>query len=291
MNKENKIYFYLPDFYYKFNLNIALITMLKEHPEYFYNNIEIGAVYGSFPGAIWNGGRVIFGVATSENIQDTIAAFNNLNIPVRFTFTNCLLNASHVHDTYCNLIMNYANNGKNEVLVNTPVLENYLREKYPNFKYIYSTTRCERDINKINSDCLNYDLVVTDYRDNVDYELLSKLEHKEKIELLINAYCYPNCNRRSEHYEQISKDQLNFTTPHFLDCDVPGKEFYEIFSHLTVIKVEDLYGKYVDMGFSNFKIEGRTLHSMDVIESYVYYLVKPEFKDLVRYKLVKSCWK
>ena len=48
---------------------------------------------------------------------------------------------------------------------------------------------------------------------------------------------------------------------------------------------ETLLEKYVPMGFRHFKIEGRTLHPLNVIESYVYYMTKPEYKDLVRLKL------
>lgn len=70
-----------------------------------------------------------------------------------------------------------------------------------------------------------------------------------------------------------------------------SKPFYEILEYPTVIKVDDLYNKYLNMSFSNFKIEGRNLHSFNVIESYIYYLVKPNYKDLVRYELVKECWK
>jgi hypothetical protein len=36
------------------------------------------------------------------------------------------------------------------------------------------------------------------------------------------------------------------------------------------------------MGFENFKIEGRATHQSSVIESYVYYMVKPEYRDEIR---------
>ena len=288
---NQKIKFYLPDFYYQYKLNKKLVELLHEHPEYFYDNIQISAVYGSFPSAIWNGGRLMTGTTTNDNIKNTIAGFNNIGIPVRFTFTNCLIEKEHVYDTYCNMIMDYANNGMNEVLVNSPILEEYLRNKYPNFKYILSTTRCERDINKINDACENYDLVVPDYRDNIDFDYLNKLKHKDKIELLINAYCDPDCKIRSKHYEQLSKDQITFA-PYstFTSCDVMGRAFMEAQKLPTVMKVEDLYGKYTELGFSNFKIEGRTLHSYEIIESYIYYLVKTEYKDIVRHDLVRHCW-
>ena len=171
--KDNKINFYLPDFYFKHDLNIEFITIFKEHPEYFYDNVEIGSIYGSFPSAIWNGGRVMHGMCLSEKINNIISNFNNLDMPLRFTFTNSLLEEKHIYDTYCNLIMEYANNGKNEVLTNSIILENYLRENYPNFKYIASTTQGLRDIDKINKACDKYDLVVTDSRDNRDFNLLN----------------------------------------------------------------------------------------------------------------------
>ena len=285
------INFYLPDFYYNYNLNIKLINLLKEHPEYFHDGIQIGAVYGSFPGAIWNGGRLMSGISDKNNIVNTILGFNNLGIPVRFTFTNCLVKDTQVYDTYCNLIMECANNGINEVLVNAPVLEEYLRDKYPNFKYLLSTTRCERDVNKINEACNDYYLVVPDFRDNVNFDYLNQLANKDKIELLINAYCDPDCQIREYHYEQLGTDQMSFSDAStFFGCSAMQRPFHEALELPTVIKVDDLYGKYVDMGFSNFKIEGRTLHTYEVIESYVYYMAKPEYKDLVRHELVRHCW-
>ena len=58
--KEENIYFHIPGFFEFYGINIRLIELMKEHPEYFYDNIKIGSVYGSFPSAIWNGGRLFF---------------------------------------------------------------------------------------------------------------------------------------------------------------------------------------------------------------------------------------
>lgn len=290
MDIDKRIYFYLPDFYYKFNLNIALINLIKEHPEYFREGISIGAVYGSFPGAIWNGGRWLRGITDSENIENTVEAFNELGIPVRYTFTNSILDKNHVYDAYCNLCMKLADNSMNEVLVNSPILESYLRDKYPNFKYILSTTRCIRDVEEINEACGKYDLVVTDYRDNHNNEFIGELKDISKIELLINPYCPPTCTKRLEHYHELSERQLNFRSCMNFECPLTRISFYESLELPTVIEVDELYTDYVDKGFQHFKIEGRTLHSLDIIESYIYYMVKPEHKDLVRYKLIRSEW-
>lgn len=281
-------HFYLPDFYYKYAVNIRLIELIQNHPEWFYENFQVGAVYGTFPGAIWNGGRVFHGTTDGHNIAETINSFNRLGVAVRFTFTNCLLEEKHVHDTYCNFIMEKANNGMNEVLVNSPLLEAYLRKEYPNFKYILSTTRCERHVDAINAACKVYDLVVPDYRDVFDEWFMSHLDCKEKIELLINERCPLDCSIRAEHYKNISRCQLTFE-------DDPGCRYAEKHQnlcekHVTSLSTDEVL-KLRDEGFEHFKLEGRTLHMFDAIENYVRYMVRPEFKDGVRRILVKHVWK
>lgn len=290
--------FYLPDFGSLLHLNLSLIQMQHFHPEYFYDGVEIGGIYGAFPGAIWNGGRLICGNTSSTNMKEVIQLLNDKDIPLRYTYTNSLLEEKHLFDTYCNMTMDLANNGKNEIIINSPLLEQYLRKNYPNFKYILSTTRCERDINKINEATEQYDLVVIDYRDNYNFEFLEQIKNKDKIELLINAYCHPDCKLRQKHYETIARHQLNFE---MMDPEADGylaggcltyrRGFYDILSLPTVIKVEDLYGKYTDMGFSHFKIEGRTMPHAQVLESYIYYLIKPEYQNRARLELLGRCIK
>lgn len=51
---------------------------------------------------------------------------------------------------------------------------------------------------------------------------------------------------------------------------------------------EDIYTKYVPMGFSNFKIEGRGRNFPDLAEQYVYYMARPEYRDIVRYNLIRT---
>lgn len=285
--------FYLPDFYKRYKLNVYLIDLIRNHPEFFYENINVPALYGTFPGAIWNGGRRIIGISTQEEIVNTVLSLNANGIKLRYTFTNSEIEEKHLSDTYCNMIMDISNNGFNEILVNSKILENYLRKNYPNFKYIYSTTNCERDVNNLNNLCLNYDLVVMDYRDNTNFDLLSKLTQKEKIEILLNAYCDPNCKNRLNHYKNLSLQQLNFSNSNYeaFNCGILNRSFLEALDFPTVIKENDLYELYINhFKFNNFKIEGRLTNDIDVIESYVYYLVKPIYKDRVRNLLLKTAF-
>ena len=48
------------------------------------------------------------------------------------------------------------------------------------------------------------------------------------------------------------------------------------------IGVNDIKDKYISMGFSNFKIEGRGLGSALILEFLLYYMTKPEYQLKVR---------
>ena len=48
------------------------------------------------------------------------------------------------------------------------------------------------------------------------------------------------------------------------------------------ISIDDIREVYLPMGFTNFKIEGRSLGSAVNLEFLLYYMVKPEYQLLVR---------
>ena len=284
------IKFHLPDFYYFYDINMFFADNIKNNPDKFIDDISIGSFYGSFPGMNWNGGRCCQGITDKGNITNTINSINSCGIPVRFTLTNVLIDEHLLYDPYCNMILEIAHNGKNEILVNNKMLEEYLRNKYPNFKYISSTTKCIMDIDKFNEELENYYLVVLDYRKNTDKDFLKAIKHKDKTEILINAYCSPTCNKREEHYKYLSQCQLDQEPINCSFCNTLSHSFQESLKLDSVIKVDNLYNYYVKQGFTNFKIEGRTLHPIDVIDSYVYYMVKPEYRDEIRNEVVKTFW-
>ena len=77
----NKIYWHLPGFCYFYKLNTTLIQLMKKYPEKFNDDYEIGSVYGTFPGAIWNGGRTILGFTSKNDVQRIIKHYNSKNVP------------------------------------------------------------------------------------------------------------------------------------------------------------------------------------------------------------------
>lgn len=285
-----KTKFYLPDFYANFRLILLLDDLMKQSPRYFYDSIEIGAAYGCFPGSIWNGGRVILGSCTRQDMEYAINSLNERGIAVRYTFTNPLLEKRHLLDTFCNLCMELGNNGKNEVLVNSPLLEEFIREAYPEYSILSSTTKCLMDREAICRELeKNYSLVVLDSSMN-HMEELFQLPHRKRIELIANHYCQDCCPRREAHYKAVGRCQLEFSEIDFPPCDYIGRDFYQVMENRSFLTPEQILGKYREAGFVHFKLDGRGFHKYKVMESFIYYLVKPEYRDQIRLHVLKN-WK
>lgn len=288
---SREVYWHLPGFCYFFYLNQVIIHLMKEYPERFMEGYRVGSVYGTFPGAIWNGGRAVFGVTAKQDMEKIIATYNSYEVPVRFTWTNSLLEEKHVHDTYCNLIMDVANNGKNQVLVNTDVLEDYLRAKYPDFQYISSTTKRIKDLDGLLRELSkDYFMAVLDYDLNHDEAVLKALEPEaSRVEILVDEICFAGCSKRVAHYRDESLMQLTYSKGTTFDC--PNRKtmpsFKECMKRPSFISKEEL-PSYIHRGFVNFKLVGRGLPIEMVKESYLYYLVKDEEREFIRNKLEQA---
>lgn len=294
------INFHIPDFINHCKLNLLLLALMQQHPEYFRDGVKIASVFGAFPPSLWNGGRNTVGVVDDEIIKNVTKAFNSRGVPLRFTFTNPLIEEKHLGDPFCNKVMRMCENGLNEVIVLSPILEEYIRKNYPSYKITSSTCKEIRNADELAAELeKDYHYVVLDYNWNNNFEFLETLPHKEKCELLINACCVPNCPRRGEHYRSIGETQIKYAeymkTPpmmrkptHFEDFKCPSmlRHIYQITDLPTHISPDAIVQKYVPMGFNQFKIEGRTVPDIALAENYIYYMVKPEYKDTARLELL-----
>lgn len=295
-------YFHLPGLRQNFPLNMLIVSMLKQKPEYFREGVKIASFFGEFPTSLWNGGRPSnYDQCDAGFVTNVIKTINDAGLPVRFTYTNMLLNEQDLQDPYCNFCMEAANNGMNEVIVFSPLLEQYVREKYPKFKINSSTCKEIRDIDKVNEELeKDYHLVVLDYNFNNRFDQLEKIKAKDRCEILINAVCIPDCPRRGAHYANVAKNQKIILQNRKLPADKqipldPWKCEYGEYNNLYVIKdyctfvsPEDIWEKYLPMGFNQFKIEGRTANLFSLIETYTYFLMKPEYQGKARILLYNN---
>lgn len=182
--------FHLPNFVDRFNgsMNMTLISMIKRMPRMFYDGVEIASVFDCFP-MIWNGGRIMAGYMDMQTVDKLVpqylGRFNSLGVPCRLTLTNPLLTREHLNDPVCNRVLDIADNGMNEAIVFSPLLEEHIRKRHPNMKIISSTCKQIRDLPTLESELeKDYSLVVLDYNYNNDFDTLAKIPHKDKCRSL-----------------------------------------------------------------------------------------------------------
>lgn len=300
-----RVRFHLPDFARLTRFNLMFITMLEKSPEFFREGVEIASVYGVFPPSMWNGGRLQIGACDKTFVRSVVKAFQAKKIPLRFTFTNPTLEEKHLSDPFCNMVMHAADNGLNECIVFSPLLEDYIRKNYPNYKLTSSTCKRITDPEQLYAELSHdYHIVVLDYDLNHDMAVLEKIPDKEKVEILVNPCCNPKCPNRSMHYEAIGKEQIEvaeffrkptripYQTERFeqkhpeyapiFSCQCEHRSLFDITGLKNHISPDEIWNTYVPMGFQQFKIEGRTFDPFNLLEHYMYYMVKPECRDKAR---------
>lgn len=286
------ICFNLPGLYEHSFLNEFILDLFLNHKEYFKDNITISSIYGNFQYCIWDGGRnfLRYNQCTRQDIEQIRDMYDFFNVPMRFIFTNPVLEEKHLHDRFCNLILKLCDGKNNEVVVNSPLMENYIRENYPNYKIVSSTTKRLTNpddfLEELNKDyyqiCLDYDL-------NHNKELLNSIpkELRKKCEFLVNAICRPECPIRKWHYSQNGLTHLTYLKHKYNvngsgKCSISNKEITDpdiMFTgnNLTFEEMEE----YDKLGYHYFKLEGRTLSSAEILAMYLYYLIKPEYQYVV----------
>lgn len=282
---KEKINFYVPDFYNNAPLYVMISGFIEHIPEWFYDDFKIAAAYGCFPSVIWNGGRVYFDRVTRHDMDRVIDALNQCGIAVRYTFTNPLLEEKHMSDTLGNICLEAANNGMNEVLVNTPAMEAYVRANYPDYKIISSVTKCIKTVEGVEEELKkDYYLVVLDSSLNKD-ERIFQIEGRDRLELLVDHACRLNCPRREVHYNEVGNCQLTYTESKF-SCPHIGKTFEELMRGPHVINRDLMAERYIPGGFKHFKLDGRAFLQETLVDTLVHYMVRPQyqakFKDIIR---------
>lgn len=288
---ENQQFGYaLNGMYSHYEINKILFKVKELHPECFYDDFYIDAVFGNFQFCIWDGGRIFptYKHATLEDIEAIKKYYNtDLNIPIRFIYTNTKIEEKHLYDRFCNQVTEICEDEKNEIVVNSPYLEEYLRKTYPKYKFISSTTKCILDKEKTKNLLNNQDyyLICLDYNLNYNIEFLKTLSQlqKDKCEFLVNAICGAGCQNRKKHYDLNSIFSLSYGKKYSLSfCNITVENLYPLEkdtrNRLTYNMIKNIY---VPLGFKHFKLEGRTFNNLSYICSCIDYMVKPEYQTFI----------
>ncbi|MBO4436474.1 MAG: hypothetical protein J5791_06290 [Fibrobacter sp.] len=302
-----KIYYHLPGLFEFYELYKAFLPLWHEHREYFYDWCDIGSIYGAPSDCIWGGGRVGFGDADPEKVAKLVKEYG---ISPRLTFSNSLVRKEHLSDARCNALCKMFDSGagdcsdvdagKNDaddyacknragIIVHSDLLLDYIKEKYPGFYFVSSTTKVITDFKEFTAE-LNRDefrYVVPDFRLNKQFDKLNALTdaQKQKVEFLCNECCWFGCYDRKACYENVSRKSLGENCEDH-ECVSPtaqrGYRFSDAMKNPGFIGIDDIQHVFVPAGFRHFKIEGRSLGSAIILEFLLYYMTKPEHQLKVR---------
>ena len=283
------VYYHLPGLFEFYELYKAFLPLYRAHREYFYDWCEIGSVYGAPGDCIWGGGRVGFGEEEPLNVADLMEEYG---ISARLTFSNSLLRKEHLEDKRCNYLCSlFEKNGETEngIILYSDLLLDYIKANYPGFYFVSSTTKVLTDFkdfeDELNREDFRY--VVPDFRLNKAFDKLNNLPQllKDKVEFLCNECCRYDCYDRKNCYENVSRKSLGENCEDHV-CVSPasgsGYRFSEAMKNPGFIGIEDITKVYGPNGFTNFKIEGRSLGSAIILEFFLYYMTKPEYQLKVR---------
>lgn len=291
MSEPSKAYFHLPGLFEFYELYSVFLPLYREHSEYFYSHCEIGSVYGAPADCLWGGGRVGFG---DSDPREVFSLMKEYGISARLTFSNSLLRSEHLSDRKCNALCALFSEiePQSGVIIHSDLLLNYLKENYPKLYFVSSTTKVLTDFRQL-ADELERDVfryVVPDFRLNKAFDKLKTLPEplKNKVEFLCNECCWAGCADRKLCYENVSRKNLGESCPDHI-CKAPdsaeGYLFSRAMENPSFIGTDDILNTYLPMGFSNFKIEGRSLGSALILEFLLYYMTKPEYQLRVREKI------
>lgn len=272
----------LPDFTVGLGLNLFFIRLARQRPAYFLPDVRIDSVYGCFPDCILNGGRTFIQRRyTPARMEETFALLAENGVRPRLTFTNMLARVDHLKDPYVEAMLQVASRFGGEVIAYSDEVGAYIQQHY-GLKLVLSTTRALKDAQAYKEAVERYDWVVLNYNHHKDYAFIDALPAKERLEVMVNEFCVKDCPHRLDHYLHNSQDQMNGQMRPF-ECVAHKADFFaHEAGHPVLFTTDEVRALHDDHGIRYFKIVGRGVPFQTVLEAYVYYLVRPEYREEVR---------
>lgn len=231
-----EVLWHLPGLFMNIDLYERFIPYIYKNPHALHDGYTIHTVYGSFPNAIWNGGRSFVGkiFCIRDDVEEIVDFYKKYGIKISLTWTNSKLRKEHLFDAYCNMITELCHENGNYVITAEDLMFDYIKERYPKYQMIASVTRERPDDNTfgINNIVNKYDIVVLHQEFNEDLLKSGYLSLcKNRIEVIVNQACKPWCEYTMKHYDLVSEAQLEFRPCDFL-C--PHKHVYADISKVDV---------------------------------------------------------
>lgn len=277
----------LPDFTAGLGLNLFFVRLARQLPDWMQPDVRIDSVYGCFPSCTMNGGRAFIRERyTPAQMEEAFSLLEENGVRPRLTFTNMLATVADLHDPYTRDIAEAAARHGGEAIVYSDEVGDYLRKRF-GMRLVLSTTRAIEDIDELNAALARYDWVVLNYNKNKDRSFIGGVAAPERLEVMVNEFCVAGCPHRAAHYRHNSEDQKDGAM-HPFECAANKADFFAHEpSHPVIFTDDEVRALHDECGVQYFKIVGRGVPFATVLEAYVYYLVRPEYREDVRRQVMR----
>lgn len=274
----------------------SLLKLYLKERELFRDEVRIAGLYGCIA-SCWGSGRVIHVSAQPEEVAEYMRSYPEISCEL--VFSNSLVNESLCHESNGNRLMKAFSENNVDVIINSPILEKYLRDSYGHeFGLISSITKVSSksdtisELTEVRSDGnFRYKRVIVNGNFTKDFDFLSNIPNPRRCEILVNDVCTVVCPLRKEHFLIYDKAALGEPIVTNLcnadNGDIVASPLYKMMSFSQFVKIEEL-NRYTSRDICHFKIQGRTDYDSNYIETLVYYLIKLKHQAEVRQRLMLS---
>ncbi len=238
--------------------------------------------YGA-PRSAWSGGRPprILHELTESEVHDYFSLYKRHNVTCYYTFSKYNISCSDLANPYCNMLLNVASQYGGGVIVSNDLLRQYIKEKYPEMPIIASVIKPtfeteykethEYYINLLNA----YDYVVPlpEFLTELDHAK-QLCEYAEHIIVLANQTCLKKCPHAQNHYS-FYEDEANLQKGNFFAAPCRRDKLnINSFQNRIHFSINHL-NKLENIGFTNFKLQGRNLDPEGILEYIGNYIFEP----------------
>lgn len=256
-------------------LGTNLIKLKEQNSEYFRENLNSIDFYGKYSYCIWSQEPSNKNFVFFNNVESNLKYAKDNNIKIYYDFSNTQLSKNSVYDSYCNMLLSLSTEVCTSAIVYSPYLIKYIKEQYPDIKLIrpelYDNSISENDYD---SYILNYE----NYKQNPD----KILEQPKKYLIYLNSYGAAN----KELIDRKCNDIVEFNNINYNNYPSEVSTFEESKELSDFISVEDVE-HLSDNGIENFIIRNCNYNFFEILESCIYYLIKPEYQNKIRLELIK----
>ncbi len=252
-----------------------ILDLKKEMPQAFYERMNKLSFYFMFPYSIWSKSRTERNYIPFENIESDTNRYEDNGCAMYFEFENVDVKPENFQDRYSNLVLNTAKDKDSYAVVFNSDLARYIKENYSQIRLVQSEIKRNPYIEAP----FEYGIIdYISYKNNKD-----KFQNKASYILEVNSFC-KNLYRCSN---LLSNNKLNYGIERPINCGDRLKTFEEMKKNELFVSIEEI-NKINDEGVENFLVKANCDERFEVLEAFLYYLIKPEYKDEIRLRFIKA---